>query len=149
MTVPNPWISRPRPNPRTLLRLFCFPYAGGGASAYRKWSDSLPQSIEVCAVQLPGREMRIKEPAYSDVHPLVDVLAPALASFLDRPFALFGHSMGALVAFELARKIRRDCSLLPESLFVSARNAPCMVLKHKPLTNLPDDELIVVLFKLN
>lgn len=150
MTVAvNPWIARPRPNSRTLLRLFCFPYAGGGATAYRKWSDVLPQSVEVCAVQLPGREMRIKEPAYSDVHPLVDALAPALASFLDKPFALFGHSMGALVAFELARKIRRDRNLLPERLFVSARIAPAMKLKHRPWNDLPDDELIDELMKLN
>jgi medium-chain acyl-[acyl-carrier-protein] hydrolase len=93
--------------------------------------------------------MRIKEPAYSDVYRLVDALSPALAPLLDRPFGLFGHSMGALVAFELARKLRRDRNLLPERLFVSARIAPSMRLKHSPLNSLPDDQLIDELVKLN
>jgi surfactin synthase thioesterase subunit len=145
----NPWVQCQRPNPRAALRLFCFPYAGGGATAYRAWSDALPRSVEVCCARLPGREMRIKEPAYSDVYLLVDALAPALVPLLERPFALFGHSMGALVAFELARKLRRDHNLLPERLLVSARIAPSMKLKHSPLNILPDDEFIDALAKLN
>lgn len=145
----NPWVPRLRPNPRAALRLFCFPYAGGGAVAYRTWGDALPRSVEVCPVQLPGREMRIKEPAYSDVFLLVDALAPAIAPLLDKPFALFGHSMGSLVAFELTRKLRRDYNLLPERLFASARVAPSAPLKHRPVNNLPDDELIEELVRLN
>jgi medium-chain acyl-[acyl-carrier-protein] hydrolase len=145
----NNWIFRPRPNPRSALRLFCNPFAGGGASAYRSWSDVLPRTVEVCPVQLPGRETRLKEQAYSDVRPLVDALASALIPMLDKPFALFGHSMGALVAFELARKLRRDHNLLPERLFVSARVAPSVSLKHPPLNNLPDDQLIDELARLN
>jgi medium-chain acyl-[acyl-carrier-protein] hydrolase len=145
----NNWIARPRLNPRATLRLFCIPFAGGGTSTYRSWSDILPRPVEVCLVQLPGRETRIKEQAYSAVRPLVDALAPALIPVLDRPFAVFGHSMGALVAFELVRKLRRDYNLLPERLFVSARIAPSVSLKHAPLNNLPDDELIDELGRLN
>jgi medium-chain acyl-[acyl-carrier-protein] hydrolase len=145
----NLWIHRPRPNPSAALRLFCFPYAGGGTAAFRGWGDALPKSVEVCPVQLPGREMRIKEAAMPSVFPLLDALAPAIGPFLDKPFALFGHSMGALVAFELARRIRRDHKLNPECLFVSARVAPDILLKGPPIHDLPEAELIQELIRLN
>src|SRR5690349_1857727 len=100
-THSDPWIVRPRPNPRARLRLFCFPYAGGGASTYRSWPAYLRDEIEMVAVQLPGREERLREPAFDSASELCLQLASVLAPYLDRPFALFGHSMGALVAFEL------------------------------------------------
>ena len=78
------------------FRLFCLPYAGGSASVFRDWPDRLPQSVEVCAIQLPGRETRLKEPVFTRLPPLVQELAQALLPSLDRPFALFGHSVGAL-----------------------------------------------------
>jgi surfactin synthase thioesterase subunit len=100
-------------------------------------------------VQLPGREMRLKERAFCSVFPLVEAMAPALAPLLDKPFVLFGHSMGALVAFELANKLRRDRNLLPEVLFVSARVAPAAGLKRRLLSKLPDDELMEEIISLN
>ncbi len=118
------WLFVPRPNPQATLRLFCFPYAGGGATIFRRWPDSLPDTVEVCAVRLPGREGRLREPAFDRLSPLVDALAAALHPALDRPFAFFGHSMGALVAFELARRLRRDGRPGPRLLFVSGRKAP-------------------------
>jgi medium-chain acyl-[acyl-carrier-protein] hydrolase len=148
-TIANLWAPRFRPNAGAFLRLFCLPYAGGGAAVYRTWSEVLPRSVEVCPVHLPGREMRLKEKALSSVFPLVDAMAPALAPVLDKPFVLFGHSMGALVAFELANKLRRDYSLLPEVLFVSARVAPSADLKRRLLSKLPDDELIAEIMSLN
>src|SRR5687768_10798540 len=96
----TPWIAYTRPNPHARLRLFCFPYAGGGASIFRRWSDELPPSVEVCPVQLPGRENRLREPPFTRIDPLVRALAHALRPNLNRPFALFGHSMGALIGFE-------------------------------------------------
>jgi medium-chain acyl-[acyl-carrier-protein] hydrolase len=145
----NPWVSQLRPNPRASLRLFCFPYAGGGAAPYRPWADVLPRNVEVCPIQLPGREMRIKQTAFSDVFALVDALVSNIVPLLDRPFALFGHSMGALVAFELTRRLMHDRHPLPERLFVSARVAPSVQLKFAPIHKLPDDELIREIVKLN
>src|SRR5580765_133219 len=101
------------------LRLFALPFAGGGASTFRQWPEGLPADIECCAVQLPGRETRYKEPGFVRMANLVAALAESLAPEFDRPFALFGHSMGALVAFELARELRRRRMRLPDVLFVS------------------------------
>src|SRR4051812_38568638 len=105
MALPDPWLPFTRPNPAARLRLFCFPFAGGGASAFRLWSQGLPLTVDVCPVQPPGRETRFREPAYTRLPPLVTALADALRPHFDRPFAFFGHSMGAIVAFELAREL--------------------------------------------
>ncbi len=118
------WLFLPNPNPQAALRLFCFPYAGAGATVFRRWSAGLPANVEVCALRLPGREGRLREPAFDRLAPLVDALAAELLPALDRPFAFFGHSMGALVAFELARRLRRDGRPGPRRLFVSGRIAP-------------------------
>jgi surfactin synthase thioesterase subunit len=85
------------------LRLFCFPYAGGGASIYRTWPDDLPRDVEVCAIQLPGRERRLSEPPLRSLQKAVEILVGVMRPYLDLPFALFGHSMGALLAYEVAR----------------------------------------------
>src|SRR5579859_3905311 len=92
------WITMPRPRQMPRLRLFCLPYAGGGASMFRDWTTGLPADIDVCPILLPGRESRVREPAFSRVEPLVEALAPAVLPYLDVPYALFGHSMGALIA---------------------------------------------------
>lgn len=118
------WVIRPRPNAQPRLKLLCFPYASGGASVFHRWPEHLPADIEVAAVQLPGREERLEEEPYRDVRCLTDTLVDVLERYLDRPFALFGHSVGALVAFETARALRRRGKSLPRHLFVSARGAP-------------------------
>ena len=123
-SAPDPWVARPRPNARARLRLFCFPFAGGGASTYRGWPAHLPADIEVAAVQLPGREERLRETAFHDATELCVKLVDVLAPYFDRPFAFFGHSMGALVAFELARVLRKSGGPSPAHLFVSARRGP-------------------------
>jgi medium-chain acyl-[acyl-carrier-protein] hydrolase len=91
----------------------------------------------------------MKEPAFSDVLHIVDALTPVIASHLDKPFAFFGHSMGAIIAYELARKLRREYNLQPECLFVSARVAPHLKLARPPMHNLPHDEFVQVLKDLN
>ena len=115
-------LATPLADPR--LRLFCFPYAGGGASIFHRWPQALPGGVEVCAAQLPGHETRIAEPPLSDLDALIGEIAGAVDPLLDVPFALFGHSMGALIAFELARRLRALGLRAPERLFVSARIAP-------------------------
>jgi medium-chain acyl-[acyl-carrier-protein] hydrolase len=123
-------------------RLFCFPFGGAGASIYRDWQDTLPKSIEVCAVQLPGREERLSEKPFTDVALLVAELAEVLAPYLDRSFAFFGHSMGALISFELARHLRKNNQSIPKYLFISGRPAPQIPINAPPTFNLPDSELI-------
>jgi myxalamid-type polyketide synthase MxaB len=117
------WLACYEPRNEARLRLFCFHYLGGGASAFRRWQENLPAEIEVCPVQLPGREQRIRENACEQMLPLAATLAEQLRPMLDRPFALYGHSMGALLAFELARQLRRE-SLEPVHLFAAAYLAP-------------------------
>ncbi len=101
-------------------RFFCFPYSGGSASAFRRWNDSLPPSVEVCAAQLPGRESRIGDQPFSNLDKLVDALIDVIHPLLDLPFAFYGHSMGAWISFELARKLRDQHDLHPLHLFVGA-----------------------------
>lgn len=117
-------LHRLKPNAR--MRLFCVPYAGGGASVYRSWTGGFPHEIEVCCIQLPGRENRLAEPLFTRMEPLVEAMAEALAPALDRPFALFGHSMGGLIAYELAGLLQRRYRMTPNHLFVSACRAPEM-----------------------
>ncbi len=134
------WIIRTHTSPR--LRLFCFPYAGGGASIYRTWASKLPPAVEVCPIYLPGRENRIREKLFTHISPLVQALADALQPHLDRPFAFFGHSLGALVAFELTRHLRRNQLPTPEYLFAAAHRAPQYPQHGSAVHQLPDPEFI-------
>jgi len=108
------------------LRLFCFHHAGGNAAAFRQWPQKLPQ-IDVCAVQLPGRANRLAEPAMNSIPELVEALLPHMLPLLDRPYALFGHSMGTAIVNEVAQRLRARGAALPVRLFVSGRQPP-----HKP-----------------
>jgi medium-chain acyl-[acyl-carrier-protein] hydrolase len=134
------WLRCFRPRPEARLRLFCFPYAGRGASLFRTWGDHLPDGIEVVAVQPPGREDRFRDRPFRRLSPLVEAAAGAIESWCDRPFAYFGHSMGALTAFELARLRRRNGQSMPEWLFVSGRRAPHLRDPERPIPDLPDEE---------
>lgn len=132
---------KPRQNPR--LRLFCFPYAGGGAMIYRTWSDQLPSSVEVCPVALPGRERRMREAGFTRMAPLVDALVEALDPYLDDlPFAFFGHSMGSAIAYELCHRLRLDGRPQPKMLIASGRRAPHLTGDDKADYLLPDDAFI-------
>lgn len=120
----GPWVANQEPDLYASLRLICLPYAGGSASIYRSWQDAAPDHIQVCPVELPGRGIRAREAPFTRLAPLVRQLADALDEFLDRPFAIFGHSMGGIVAFELARALRRQGGPQADHLFISAANAP-------------------------
>jgi surfactin synthase thioesterase subunit len=132
------WFSGGQPNPAARLRLFCFPYAGLGTSAFRGWSGALGPDVDVCPVQLPGRESRQAEPPFTRIEPLADAAAAALAPHLDVPFALLGHSMGGLIAFELARRL----DAAPRHLFVSARRAPHLPERLPPIAHLPNGQFV-------
>ena len=148
-TALDSWIAYRMPSPQARLRLFCFPYAGGGVSIFRAWSDSLPADVEVCPVQLPGRGTRLMEPPFTRLSPLIEALTQALFPLLDKPFAFFGHSLGALVSFELARQLRREYAVQPVRLFISADRAPQIPNRDPPIHSLPEGEFLVELRRLN
>jgi len=141
----DPWIVRHQPNPDARMRLFCFSYAGGGASIYRIWHETFPPDVEVCAIQLPGRENRVGEPPFTRITPLLDAVADSIAPYLDRPFAFFGHSMGALVSFELARLLRHTRGTLPVALYLAAFRAPHLPNPNIKIYHLPSEVFKVVL----
>jgi medium-chain acyl-[acyl-carrier-protein] hydrolase len=124
---PDRWLVR-KPAPQAKLRLYCFAYAGGSAHQFLPWQAALGPDIEVAAFQLPGRGPRLAEPPIAAMAPLLDALAARLAAQLDSParlpFAFFGHSLGGLLAFELARLCQRRGMAMPERIVVSACNAP-------------------------
>lgn len=141
------WIGRPAPRDGARLRLFCLPYAGGGTTAYRPWIEHLPADIELCTVRLPGREMRLREKPYTNMDDLVVDLSESIEPLLDRPYALFGHSMGAWVAFALAHQLRRRSSPQPIHLFVSGRRAPQLPEAEAPLHQLPDADFVAAMVR--
>jgi medium-chain acyl-[acyl-carrier-protein] hydrolase len=147
--APSRWLAFHRTNPAAKLRLFCFPYAGGGAALFQPWAKSLPRTVEVCPVQPPGRGDRLREPAFTSLGPLVQAVAEGLLPYLNKPFAFFGHSMGTLISFELARLLRREGRAQPAHLFLSGSNAPQLPSMNRPIYNLPEPELVAELRRLN
>ncbi len=138
----NSWVTCPQPREDARLRLFCFPYAGGNASIYHTWANSLPTTIEVCPIQLPGRGGRFREPLFEQLRPLLPELAQALLPALSLPFVLFGHSMGALISFELARYLRKHSNLSPAALVFSGHYAPQQIKPNPHFSLLPHEEFI-------
>lgn len=145
----NSFITCPQSNPQANLRLFCFPYAGGGSLIFRKWADDLPKNIEVCPVELPGRGRQVKLPPFKRMESLVSAIAPAILPYLDKPFTFFGHSMGGLLSFELARHLRNKHRKQPVHLFISARRAPQIMPSKPPIHALSEIEFKQELRRLN
>ncbi|MEV5176581.1 alpha/beta fold hydrolase [Streptomyces flaveolus] len=139
------WLVNRRPHPAARLRLVCVPYAGGGASAYAQWAQELAPDLEVHAVRLPGRESRLSEPPLTDVRDVVAALGEELLAAIRPPFVLFGHSMGALIAYELTRWLRAVGGPGPERLLVSGRQAPHLARRVRSPYDLPDAEFVEAL----
>ncbi len=135
-------IFRPSPNPDARLNLVCLPSAGSGPSMYRAWGKRLPDDVDVIGVHLPGREALIAEPLQDSIESLAATVQPVIEPFLDRPFALFGHSMGAWIAFELTRTLVREGKPLPVHFFASGRRAPQIRDPRTAVHTLDDDELV-------
>lgn len=144
LTNKTPWLRVVKSNPFASVRLFCFSYAGAGANAYRAWADAPFDHVEIVAVQLPGRETRMREEAFTNAKPLVSALAREIAPYLGKPFVFFGHSMGALVSFELTRELRRQGKPLPNALFLSGKRGPGCAREERDLTmhQLSDEHLV-------
>jgi medium-chain acyl-[acyl-carrier-protein] hydrolase len=137
MPPKTPWVVVPSPNPSARLRLIGFAHAGGGASLYATWPRQLPWDVELCAVQLPGRESRLDEPPMMRWDDLIAHVTDALAPWMREPFVLFGHSLGALMAYEMARRACGDPRRTCLHLFVSGCRAPHLPLEEPRLHDLP------------
>lgn len=142
------WFARPKPNPQFAPRMFCFPYAAGSEVIFHHWGNHLPM-VEVYSARLPGRGMRIEEAPFTRLMPLVEAVAEAIVPLLDREFTFFGHSMGAVIAFELAQLLRREYGLAPKHLFVSGRNAPHLPERKPQSYHLPEADILNELRRLN
>lgn len=133
------WVARPHTAHPGGLPLICLPNAGGSASQFFAWARLSPPEIDLWPIQLPGRENRLRETPLSQMDTLVEAIAEALAPSLSEPFAIFGHSLGGLIGFELARTLRRRYGLQPAHFFVSARRAPHLPSRAGPIHRLPDE----------
>jgi medium-chain acyl-[acyl-carrier-protein] hydrolase len=147
--VSSPWLAGIKPNRTARIRLFCFPYAGGTAQIYSSWAQQLPSSVDVCPVQPPGRASRFYESPFSNLLKLVEAAAESLNTYMDLPFAFFGHSLGALVSFELARFVRNQYALSPSLLLVSACRAPHLPYEGHCPYDLPDAEFLERIYRFN
>lgn len=141
--VSDSWVSCSKPNPRSRVRLFCFPYAGAGSSPFNAWSNWLMPEVELYLVNLPGRDARIRETPCRHLQSLVKPLTQGLIPHLDKPFVFFGHSMGSLISFEVARELRRLAGPQPSHLFVSGRQPPHMPALHSNLHLLPVEKFLM------
>ncbi len=139
------WMPYRRPGSEQRVRLFCFPFGGGGASSFALWRNALPPHVDLCAMQPPARESRLGEPAITRIPDMVAALVQVVEPLLDLPFALFGHSVGSLVAFELARELRDRGRRLPMRLFVSGHPAPHLPRRRPLISGLPREEFIAAL----
>lgn len=137
----NSWILRQSGGKRR-QHLYCFSYAGGNAASFIPWQAGLGSDIEVCAVQLPGRGARLDEPLQQSFSSLIMTLAHVIGRQSTLPYAFFGHSLGGLVAFELARYCQHHSLAMPNHLFVSGCDAPQHRSSFKRLHELGDDALL-------
>ena len=144
----NTWWEVLKPNRSATIRLFCFPYGGGSGLIFRPWQAQLPSFVELYCLQLPGRSKRIKEPPLTRSREVVTEAAKALLPLTDRRFAFFGHSLGAVISFEVARWLLSNEQRLPEMLFVSGRRAPQIADDGEPTQEMNDEEFVARLSEL-
>jgi len=140
------WFVRRLPRNDAKLRLFCFPYAGGGPSVYHRWPEALPDWVEVLAVNLPGRGLRVDEENLSSIAEAARALVPAILPLLDRPFALFGHCMGAILMYEVAQRLEQDHGRTAAHVFASGCMAPHLY--NSPIVHEQDDEAFMEVLRL-
>ncbi|ATC96713.1 thioesterase II family protein [Pseudoalteromonas tunicata] len=140
-------IPKPRPYPK--MRLFCFPFAGGGVSTYISWADSFPDDIELVIIQPPGRGSRLAEDPHDNMTSLIDELMRHADFITQQPYLLFGHSLGSRVAYELCYRLKQNEMPLPQYFIASGSRAPHVSKDKEMIHNLPKNEFIQALEKLN
>lgn len=136
------WVVVRKPNPNAKYRLFCFPYMGGGATAFNQWPDYIPEDVEVCAIQYPGREERMDERPFDNVEELVKMMAEVLQPMFDKPFSFYGHSIGAGISFKLAHYLETNYNTSPDRLFVGGWIAPHLRSPFEIIENMKEDEIM-------
>ena len=145
----TPWLMPFSREQNGRIRLFFFPHAGGGASTFFQWSKLLPEGVTSYAVQLPGRETRLRDTLHRRIDTVVQSLAQALPPFLERPYVFWGHSMGALLSYEVAQRLQQLGLPLPQRLIVSGMNAPHVPYADPHIHHLPEAEFVSALEELN
>lgn len=130
------------------LRMYCFPYSGGSAQMYKDWGKGLPAHVDVCGVQMPGRASRFREPRYLSVPEAIEAMLPEFLRTVSEPFVLFGHSLGAALAFEMAHELER-ADRKPALLVVSGMMGPRQPSLEPPIYHLPDDQFKIKLREFN
>ena len=138
----NAWFMCSRPNPMARIRLFCFAYAGGGASIFHTWADHLPSDIETTGIQMPGLESRVMEPPVESISMVVEMLLPEIYPKLDKPFVLFGHSLGAFIGFEITRTLKDQYGLQPLHMFAAGIRAPQILNRNSTIYDLPETDFL-------
>lgn len=142
MVSEKKWCVTYKKNPKAILRIFCFPYSGGGASAYFPWIDKLSSSLELVSIQLPGRENRFHEPLVSNLDVIIAELCKEFERYKEKPFIVFGHSLGALLCYEFVKGVHKLYNTYPKHMFISASKAPHMPFRIKKLSHLSDVQVI-------
>jgi medium-chain acyl-[acyl-carrier-protein] hydrolase len=143
------WFERVSHTSVPSFRLFCLPYAGGSPDVYRSWRKWLAPQLDICLVHLPGHGRNLGQQGFRRLVPLVQELADRMDCGTDLPFAIYGHSMGALIAFELASELLRRGCKMPQLLLVSGRRAPHCPSVYRQTFDLPDEEFLSELRRLN
>ncbi len=138
----NKWIVTPIPRPQAKLALYCLPFAGGSSNSFRPWTSILPPTVELRAVELPGHGSRLNEALEHNIQMLIEPMAQALSENSDRPFAIFGHSMGALLGYELTLKLQHNFKKNPVHVFLSGHGAPHLPERDEPIHQLPKSEFV-------
>lgn len=138
------WLRRFGQTQIARVTVLCIPHAGGTAAMFRRWPEMMPADVAVVALQAPGRGDRLNEPPMGDLRALVDACMEDVVPRLDSPLLVFGHSLGALVAFELARAMTSE-GLPPAGLLVSGRTPPASARRNAPVSALPDDDFIAAM----
>jgi medium-chain acyl-[acyl-carrier-protein] hydrolase len=139
------WLVVPKPNPDAAVRLFCFPYAGAGASTYREWANLVLPTVELMIVQYPGREERYSEPLHKHVDSLLPILSESLLGCIDKPFVFFGHSMGAGIAHRLLLAWQQRDVACAQHLIVSGARAPQLISDRPTSSELDDCQFLSLL----
>jgi medium-chain acyl-[acyl-carrier-protein] hydrolase len=139
------WFSIPYPKPNAKLRLICLPYAGGNAAIYHQWSNKIINDIELISLQPPGRSYRLQETPFNDMEKLIDDLMQVLPSILDKPYVIFGHSLGSRIGFELIHRCQSLGLRLPDHFIASGSRGPQVPCLEEQSYHLPDDQFILKL----
>jgi surfactin synthase thioesterase subunit len=143
--ISSDWFVRPLPKLAPATRLICLPYAGGSAATYVPWSRLIPADVELIAVQPPGRGSRMAQAPHSQMEPLVTELMSVFAQVTDRPYVLFGHSLGSRVGFEVILECQRRGLPLPAHFIASGSRAPYLPKRELPIHDLPDAQFVEAL----